>query len=202
MAVKKTTTKYVECVKNFDYPKLREIWRKHAKGSFDNKFWAKGKLLEHVVLRAFELEIPDSVTYPFSNREESNKKIIEVEQIDGAIHVDGFHALIECKDFTKNKINVEPLAKLRNQLARRHSAVFGIFFTSTDCTDSAEYLVKFMAPQLIILWYLEDIEYCLLHECFIDCMKYKYKMAVEKCEYGVPYKQYKEGLEKYLNPLF
>lgn len=193
-------TKYEDKIKDYSYEQLWKLWAKHGKDPEKDSFWSKGKLLEHVVLRAFELEGRGSVAYPFSISEERKKKRFELEQIDGAIHIDSFHALIECKDFSKNKITVEPLAKLRNQLARRHSSVFGIFFTSTEATNSAEFLVRFMAPQLIILWYLEDIEYCLENQCFVDCLEYKYKMAVEKCEYSVSYKKFKAGLEQFLVP--
>lgn len=78
-------TKYEEKIRKFGYKQLRELWKKHGRDDSGDSFWAKGKLLEHVVLRAFELEAPGCATYPFSVREESKKKPIEIEQIDGAI---------------------------------------------------------------------------------------------------------------------
>ena len=38
------------------------------------------------------------------------------------------------------------------------------------------------------------------NQCFVDCLEYKYKMAVEKCEYSVSYKKFKAGLEQFLVP--
>ena len=61
-----------------------------------------------------------------------------IEQIDGAVHVDELHALVECKDYGKSNIKVEPLAKMRNQLARRRASVFGMFFSATDYTTPAQ----------------------------------------------------------------
>jgi len=101
--------------------------------------------------------------------------------------VDEMHALVECKDYGEEKINIDPLAKLRNQLARRHSNAFGMFFSATEFTEPAEILVGHMAPQLIILWSKEDIEFCLLNGCFIPCMKEKYKQGLEICEYNYPF---------------
>lgn len=172
-------------IRKMDRFTLYQLWKDHTEKKFDESFWKKGKVLEYVVLRAFELEKDGCVTYPYdvyaSKDAEYNKPI---EQIDGAVHVDELYALIECKDYTGEKINIEPLAKMRNQLARRHSSIFGVFFSATEYTSPAEILVGYMAPQLIILWTKQDIEFCLKNGCFISCMKEKYKKAVENCEYN------------------
>lgn len=174
---------------------LIELWGAHKQKDFDESFWKKGKVLEYVVLRGFELEIIESkgqikgsVTYPYdvyvTMCDGYGKPI---EQIDGAVHADELHAMIECKDYEDEKINIDPLAKLRNQLARRHSNMFGMFFSATDFTEPAEILVGHMAPQLIILWSIKDIEFCLKNGCFVPCMQMKYKKAVETCEYNYPF---------------
>ena len=156
--------------------------------------------MEYTILRAFELEKEGYVTYPYSVYDRITR--LELEQIDGAVHVDGLYALVECKDYTDIKIDIEPLAKMRNQLARRHSSIFGMFFSSTDLTVPAQMLVRFMAPQLIILWSKDDICYCMENECFVSCMKEKYRMAVEQCEYDFAYRLEKDNLEQYIEPLF
>lgn len=183
---------------------LQKLWSDHVQDNFDYEFWAQGKLLEYVVLRGFELEIESekyedydgSVTYPYTVQDKE-QGINVVEQIDGAVHFDGLHALVECKDYSSAKVKVEPLAKMRNQLARRHSTVFGMFFTATNLTEAAKYLVRFMAPQLIIIWSKRDIECCINHECFIECMIKKYRMAIENCVYNYDFSIEKEGLETY-----
>ena len=76
-------------------------------------------------------------------------------------------------------------------LARRHGNVFGMFFSSTPFTTPAQIQVQFMAPQIIILWGFEDMDYCMRNECFIDCMEWKYQQAIERCEYHLNYKQEK-----------
>lgn len=175
---------------------LLNLWVDHYKDDFDDSFWKRGKVLEYVVLRAFDIEKEGCVTYPY----DVFMSICEgygrpIEQIDGAIHIDELYALVECKDYGEKKIKVDPLAKLRNQLARRHSNVFGIFFSATDFTEPAEILVGHMAPQLIILWSKEDIEFCLENGCFIPCMKEKYKQALELCEYNYPFWLKHKGYE-------
>jgi len=93
---------------------------------------------------------------------------------------------------------------MRNQLARRHASVFGMFFSAIELTTPAQIQVKFMAPQLIIIWMKEDIDYCVRNKSFISCMKEKYRQAVENCEYIYPYGRIQqEDVSKYLGkPLF
>ena len=196
---------YKSVIRKMSNSSLLELWEAHKQEDFDESFWKKGKVMEYVVLQAFENEMKGCVTYPYdvfmSYCEGYSKPI---EQIDGAVHIDELYALVECKDYKEKTIDVEPLAKLRNQLARRHSNVFGMFFSATEFTEPAEILVGHMAPQLIILWSVEDIEFCLKNACFIPCMKEKYKQAIEVCEYNYPFwLEKKEEFEKFVSePLF
>lgn len=201
-------------IKKMNSYALNKLWEEHAETDFDESFWKKGKVLEYEVLRAFELEIEKlneekdekkgSVTYPFDVFAPNDSQYTKpIEQIDGAVHVDELYALVECKDYSGVKINIEPLAKMRNQLARRHSSVFGMFFSATDFSIPAEILVGYMAPQLIILWTKLDIEFCLKKECFIPCMKEKYRRAIENCEYNYAfYVEHAEFEKLESNPLF
>jgi hypothetical protein len=173
-------------------------------GTYDKVFWQDGKLLEYIILRGFEIERKGCVTYPYEVEDEYMKYGGTIEQIDGAVHVDELHALVESKDYDSAKIKVEPLTKMRNQLARRHASVFGMFFSAIELTTPAQIQVKFMAPQLIIIWMKEDIDYCVRNKSFISCMKEKYRQAVENCEYIYPYGRIQqEDVSKYLGkPLF
>ena len=122
----------------------------------------------------------------------------ELEQIDGAVHVQNLHALIECKDYHESKIDIEPLVKLRFRLQVRHSAAFGIFFSCTELSQPAEYWIQMMAPQLIVFWDKEDLEYCLENRCFVDCLEMKYRMAIDKREYNYHYCQTQKKPEECL----
>ena len=82
--------------------------------------------MEFLIAKAFELESredkPVFVTYPYGVREQHN---MELEQIDGAVHVNGLHALIECKDYKDSNIEIfqkEVLLKLKDGVAflQRH----------------------------------------------------------------------------------
>lgn len=196
-----TEKEYIKEIRRYEYSGLKRLWKSHLEKAISEEFWDKGKLMEYAILRAFELEGKgEGVTYPFSVKDKDTN--ITLEQIDGAVHVEGMYALVECKDYTDTRIDVEPLAKMRNQLARRHGSTFGMFFSSTDYTIPAQILVRFMAPQLIILWTREDICHCMQNECFIPCMKEKYRMAVEQCEYEYAYRMEKADFEMYSKPLF
>ena len=182
---------------------LRNLW-KSRKDVDGNDLWPKGKLMEYLIVRAFELESSDVkpvyVTYPYGVREkEINNE--EIEQIDGAVHVMGLHALIECKDYKDAKIDIESLVKLRFRLQVRHSSAFGIFFSCTEMTDPAEYWIGYMAPQLIIFWDKDDLEYCLENGCFVDCLEAKYRMAIDKRQYNYRYCKSQNDLVEW-NPLF
>lgn len=190
--------KYMTAIRKvLTHEKLLEIWNEHKENREDD-FWAAGKLMEHIVLRAFELESKDDdkieVAYPFDVRDEYVKS--DVEQFDGAIHHKDLHALIECKDYEIKHIDIVPLAKLRFRLQMRHSSVFGLFFSSSSMTETAEYLMKFMSPQLIIYWDVDDFEFCLKHACFKDCLNIKYRYAIERREYNFHYYQLKKDLEE------
>lgn len=187
-SAKKYESKIRECLSS---DRLLEIWEQITKKEVSPE-WGKGKLFEYLILRAFELEIEKQdkdktinyVTYPYDVEYPANLESHQsLEQIDGAISIDGLNCLIECKNYTDESINVEPLAKLRNQLMRRHGNVFGMFFSTTAYTTPAQIQVMFMAPQIIILWRPEDIEYCIKNECMIECMHQKYKRAIEACDY-------------------
>lgn len=198
-----TSSEYESFIKGRYREGLISLWESYLRDEYDKEFWQDGKLLEYIVLRGFELERENCVTYPYDVTDKDFNYDKPIEQIDGAVHVDEMHALVECKDYDKAKIKVEPLTKMRNQLARRHGSVFGIFFSATPLTTPAQIQVKFMAPQLIIIWLKEDIDYCIRNGKFIDCMREKYRQAVEHCEYIYPYSEHQEDIRRYIGePLF
>lgn len=140
---------------------------------------------------------PYNVIYPYRGKE-CNQTF---EQIDGAISVNGLYSLVEFKDYSDASIKVEPLAKLRNILARRHGNVFGMFFSITPYTAPAQIQVQFMVPQIIILWSVDDIDYCIENSKFIECMEWKYKCAIERCEYNLRFSVNQDSAVK-CDPLF
>lgn len=70
-----------------------------------------------------------------------------LEQIDGAIHVGGLHVIVESKDQAASQ-DIEPIAKLRNQLLRRPSGAVGVCFSTGGFTPSARLLAHVMAPHM------------------------------------------------------
>ena len=94
-----TEEEYRDKITTYDFPQLLDLWEDLKKDNYDKEFWNKGKLFEYLVLRAFEL-YGATVTYPFSVDTPSFDRDTStiLEQIDGAISLNGLYTLIECKD--------------------------------------------------------------------------------------------------------
>lgn len=166
---------------------LIDLWNSHKAGTMfdeDKDFWKNGKLLEYVILRAFELE-GATVRWPYSISMDDSV----VEQIDGAVHIDDIHVLVECKDYNKN-VNIEPFSKMRNQLLRRPASVIGCIFVREGFTEPATTLARFAAPQTILLWSGAEFEYCIAHSKMIEALKLKIRIAAEEFDYSYNVKSY------------
>jgi hypothetical protein len=129
------------------------------------------------VLRAFELE-GAAIQWPYTVR--LGEEV--VEEIDGAIHAAGLACICESKDHTE-KINVEPLAKLRNQLLRRPAGAIGLVFSRSEFSDPAVALARHFAPQTILLWNGHEVIFGMTHRKLIAGLVAKYRHAVEQ---GLP----------------
>lgn len=137
----------------------------------------EGKALEYSILRAFEIE-GATVRWPYSVKMDGD----EIEQIDGVVYSDGLSCLIECKDQNSN-VNVEPIAKLRNQLLRRPSGVIGVVFSRTGFTEPAQTLARFTAPQTILLWSGDEFEFALTKKYMRKGLLAKFRNCIE---HGLP----------------
>jgi hypothetical protein len=166
---------YVAQVQSLDWAELRDLWKGICQGSTPD--WAPGRAMEHLMLRAFELDGAD-VTWPFEVKvgEET------VEQIDGVVYAGDLICVLECKDTGKPE-NVEPIAKLRNQLLRRPSGVLGLLASRSGFTSPARTLAQFLAPQAILLWEGGEIDIVLQQESIVGALRRKYRYCVE---YGMP----------------
>lgn len=156
----------------------QKIWRRSPTG------WPPGKAFEYLILRAFELE-GAVVRYPFEVRWGSNEGgsgRYALEQLDGVIHLGELHALVESKDEAE-PVNVEPVAKLRNQLLRRPAGVIGICFSTLGFTMPAGLLANMMAPQTVLLWYGSEVDACLRADSsrrpFVGVLHHKHRVAIE-----------------------
>lgn len=170
-----TGAEYEAKIGNYSWENLINLWSQIESGNTPG--WDAGKALEYLVLRAFKLEGAE-VTYPYSIRIDGD----ELEQIDGVIYSDALNCLVECKD-TSTKSNIEPIAKLRNQLLRRPATTIGSVFSRNGFTESATTLVRFVAPQTILLWGGEEIYYCLQNKLMRQALLKKYRFCVER---GLP----------------
>jgi hypothetical protein len=169
-----TTEEYKNRIQRKRRPGLIKLW--NGINAKDTAGWDDGKAFEFLILRAFELE-GALVRWPYSVSIFGE----HVEQIDGVIHFNDMNisVLAEFKDHSKN-LNIEPIAKLRNQLLRRPSNAVGSVFSTTGFTDPALILSQFSAPQTILLWEQNHIDYCLREGKFKEGLLKKYRHAIEE----------------------
>jgi hypothetical protein len=168
---------YVERIIELDWDGLRQLWA--AIEDRQTPGWPPGKAFEHLVLRAFQLDGAE-VRWPYAVRGvgpvESRE---EIEQIDGAVYAKGLWCLVQSKD-TEDRVNVQPIAILRNQLLRRPSPAIGLLFSVGGFTSPAQVLAGFLAPQTILLWNRDDIGYCVERQQVRSPLLRKYRACVEE----------------------
>lgn len=165
-----TYQEYESRIATYDWDAINSLWKKVEDRHTPD--WGAGKALEYLIIRAFQLE-GANVKYPYSVSIEGE----EAEQIDGIVYSSGLSCLVECKDLT-DKVNVEPIAKMRNQLLRRPSATIGIIFSRSGFTDPALTLAQFNAPQTILLWGTDEIDFALQYKYFQQGLIDKYRYCV------------------------
>lgn len=163
-------------IQTYDQLQLLTLWKAIKDRESEQSGWPAGKAFELLILRSFQLEGAD-VVWPFR----VNMFQAEIEQIDGVAHLSSVHlsVLIESKD-QKTAVNIEPIAKMRNQLQRRPNSVIGSVFSVNGFTDPALTLAKFVFPQTILLWNPQDIEYSIETAKFTYHLQQKYRHCVEQ----------------------
>jgi hypothetical protein len=139
-------------------------------------FWADGMALEHLVLRAFELEGVE-VQWPY--RVPMPTSETTMEQIDGVLYIDGLAILVETKD-TREPQNVEPVAKLRSQLDRRPPQVLGLVLSRTGFTAPAATLTRLISGGRIMLWTGVELRYALVNAQVVHGFRSKYRQMIEQ----------------------
>lgn len=166
-----TEEELIKRVRNYDWRKLEKLWTSIKNGAALN--WSKGKALEYMLIRAFDLSGAE-VVYPYNNTVNNAQ-----EQFDGFVYVKelavGF--LVECKDW-KSPVAFDELAKLQTRLTYRLSSTYGMFLSKSGYTSSAIEMMCFMHPHNILLWSSEDIDECFKKRKFLDALIYKYKYAM------------------------
>lgn len=163
---------YETLITALDWQGLRDLWATIE--ARDTPAWESGKAFEYLILRAFQLS-GAQIIWPYRVHIFGE----EVEQIDGAVYYAGLSCLVESKDFSHDKVDIAPIAKLRNQLLRRPGNTIGWVFSRTGFTDPARILAQFASPQTILLWNGEEIQYALDSENIADLLLLKYQKCVE-----------------------
>jgi hypothetical protein len=165
---------YVAMARSLDWDGLERLWRMIE--ARETPGWIPGKAFEHLILRSFELS-GSRVIWPYGVP--MNGAI--VEQIDGMVIYDHFTCLIEAKD-ERDPINVEPIAKLRNQLLRRPSGVLGSVFSYSGFTAPARTLAQYTSPQAILLWNGREVDSLIKTREFKAALARKFEYMVQMGE--------------------
>jgi hypothetical protein len=133
---------YIRRAEKMKWKDLAALWEQIAEG--DTPDWDGGKALEHLVIRAFRLsKLEAEYAYDVPPGGPA------IEQIDGLVHLNSCTFLIECKD--KEAVDIEAIAKLRNQLLRRPDTTFGCVFAAQRFTPAALTVADFSVPHRILL---------------------------------------------------
>ena len=178
-----TAADYQAEIENYDREELLQFWQSiQDRNTLD---WPPGKAFEYFILRAFQLE-DANVNYPYGvqlSDMTSQYTLINtnqtVEQIDGVVYCDGLTCLVEAKDQAE-PLNVEPIAKMRNQLLRRHASTIGVVFSRSGFTPPASILAQYLSPQMVLLWDGSEITYALEQGLMRQSLVKKYRVCIEK----------------------
>ena len=168
-----TSQEYQAAIRKLKWPGLKKLWNEIGSGTVDN-WWEPGKAFEYLIVRMFELDRAD-VTWPYVVYLFGSPA---TEQIDGSVRFGGMHWLIESKD-ENDKIAVDPIAKLRNQLLRRPWGTIGLVFTTTQFTPPAVLMTHFALPQPILLWTGAEVSHALDKKKICEFAQEKYRLCVE-----------------------
>ena len=171
-----TTLEYESKIRALGWDGLIGLW--DAINLRNTIGWEPGKAFEYLVIRAFELD-GARVRWPYGVELFDSV----VEQIDGAVHLPDRSFLVESKDYDRDKVSIEPIAKLRNQLLRRPSGTAGVVFSRTGFTNSARLLAQFAVPQAILLWSGWEVGYAVRRRTICEFLAIKYRYCVE---HGLP----------------
>ena len=142
----------------------------------DTPGWPPGKALEHLVLRAFELEGAE-VQWPYEVPLPESGQVIE--QIDGVVYVGPLVLMVETKD-TRDPQNVEPIVKLKSQLDCRPPHVLGLVVSRGGFTVPAVALTRLISGGRILLWRGNDLRAAVADGQVVPRLRQKYRYLVER----------------------
>ena len=177
-----TADELLAMIRRCGWPELRALWEGVKLGVTPD--WQPGKAFEYLVLRAFELDGGDAarVRYPYFVDLFEER----IEEIDGAVHLNGLSCLIESKDHERN-LSAVPIAKMRSQLLRRPAGTLGSVFSAGDFSQPAKVLAQFMMPQAILLWTGVEVDRIVAEEKVCEFLRLKLARCAETgdCAYNI-----------------
>lgn len=175
---------------NPDYSKCLECFLKITEQNYKScEFPNEGVEFEYLMVRLFELS-GLQVSYSIASAN---------EQIDGVIHLDQIPFLVESKK-CKNKIDIEPIAKLMSRLQTRPSFTMGLIISLSGITSAALEYMKYLQPRNIIIFQGTEIELAIKNSdttnlLFRKLLEVKLKALIERSEFDYHLKAFLEDIQ-------
>lgn len=175
------TDNQVDRIRSLDRGEILKLWSRIKQGHSElTEEWGAGRAFELLVVRAFELEgisvrWPYRVTYP--------QRFGTMEQIDGALTLDGNSYILESKHLSEAAA-IEAIAKLRFRLEGRPPGTMGLLFSVNNFTVPTEVFAQFASPLNVLLWSRSDLDVALPAGGMAEGLRAKYRFAVEE---GLPH---------------
>lgn len=149
-----------------------------------------GVEFEYLVIRLFQLS-GLSVCYPLSQKD---------EQIDGVIYLNHLPLLVESKFYKKEKVDIEPIAKLMARMQARPSFTMGLIVSRSGVTSAALEYMKFLQPKNILIFQGDEIETAIKNatnknKLFKGLLEKKLGALVEKAKFDYHVKAFLEDIK-------
>ncbi len=168
---------YVSRIRMMRRPALLKLWSRVWSGRKLGD-WPPGKAFELLVLRAFELEgahiVWPYLVSPIAPLDSTGL----MEQIDGAIYVDGMACVVESKHH-RRPIDFGPIARFKARLDRRPPGVMGLMFSVSGFTKPALLETYFHPLRNLLLWTGADVDLALTRGMRTG-LRAKWRHAVER----------------------
>jgi len=139
--------KIISDVVNFRDGKKK--YNKISKDGYSSKIYPNaGVEFEYLMIRLFELS-GLNICYPIQQK---------TEQIDGVIYLNQIPFIVESKFYKKDKIDIEPIAKLMIRMQARPSYTMGLIIAKPGVTTAAIEYMKFLQPKNVIVFQGDEID--------------------------------------------
>jgi hypothetical protein len=168
-----TDQEYERMIAKYTRRNLATLWQQIL--ARNTPGWDPGKAFEYYILRAFQLEGVE-VQWPY-RVQDRHIESLEIEQIDGVLFLGGRSYLVSSKDET-GPVDINPIARLRDQLSRRPACVMGLLFSRSGFTPPVLRNTSLASAPTVLLWEGVEIDEAVRGRRLAKGLEAKYRKAV------------------------